>query len=132
MPQVKINIAQTGEITSQAAIRNHSMIIDRPEAKGGTDKGPMGGELLLAGLGGCFMSNLLAAIEARNIEASNIQIEVDGTLEEAPPRFSEVTMMVAGYYTDIDEMKRLAEMSEKACISANTLKGSVKINIVVK
>lgn len=132
MPQVKINITQTGEITSQAAIRNHSVIIDRPEAKGGTDKGPMGGELLLAGLGGCFMSNLLAAIEARNIEASNIQIEVDGTLEEAPPRFSEVTMTVAGDYTDIVEMKRLAEMSEKACISANTLKGSVKINIVVK
>lgn len=51
MPQVKINIAQTGDITSQADIRNHQVIIDRPEAKGGSDKGPMGGELLLAGLG---------------------------------------------------------------------------------
>lgn len=78
------------------------------------------------------MSNLLAAIGARDIEASNIQIEVDGTLEEAPPRFSAVTMVVTGEYSDIDEMKRLAEMSEKACISANTLKGSVNINIVVK
>ncbi len=132
MPQVKINIAQTGDITSQADIRNHQVIIDRPEAKGGSDKGPMGGELLLAGLGGCFMSNLLAAIGARDIEASNIQIEVDGTLEEAPPRFSAVTMVVKGEYSDIDEMKRLAEMSEKACISANTLKGSFNINIVVK
>ncbi len=132
MPQIKINIGQTGEITSEAVIRNHSVIIDRPEAKGGTDKGPMGGELLLAGLGGCFMSNLLAAIGARDVEATNIQIEVEGTLEEAPPRFSEVTMTVTGEYNDLDEIKRLAEMSEKACISANTLKGSVKINILVK
>jgi len=132
MPQIKLNIAQSGEITSEAAIRNHSVIIDRPEAKGGADKGPMGGELLLAGLGGCFMSNLLAAIGARDVEANNIQIEVVGTLEEAPPRFSEVTMTVTGEYTDLDEIKRLAEMSEKACISANTLKGSVTINILVK
>lgn len=132
MPQIKLNVAQTGEITSEAAIRNHRVTIDRPEAKGGADKGPMGGELLLAGLGGCFMSNLLAAIGARDVEANNIQIEVEGTLEEAPPRFSEVTMTVTGEYTDLDEIKRLAEMSEKACISANTLKGSVTINIVVK
>lgn len=132
MPQIKLNIAQTDEITSEAAIRNHSVIIDRPEAKGGTDKGPMGGELLLAGLGGCFMSNLLAAIGAREVEANNIQIEVEGTLEEAPPRFSAVSMIVTGEYTDIDEIKRLAEMSDKACISTNTLRGSVTINILVK
>ena len=36
--------------------------MDRPGPKGGQDKGPMGGEALLMGLGGCFMSNLLAAV----------------------------------------------------------------------
>ena len=132
MPQVKVNITQTGEITSRATMRSHSVTIDRPEAKGGADKGPMGGELLLAGLGGCFMSNLLAAIGARDVEASNIQVEVEGTLEEAPPRFSAMSLTVTGEYSDMDEIKRLAEMSEKACISANTLKGSVQISVIVK
>ena len=40
--------------------------MDRPEAKGGQNKGPMGGEAMLMGLGGCFMSNPLAAAVARN------------------------------------------------------------------
>jgi putative redox protein len=132
MPQVKVNITQTGEITSQAIIRSHSVTIDRPEAKGGTDKGPMGGELLLAGLGGCFMSNLLAAISARDVVASNIQVEVEGTLEDASPRFSSMSLTVTGDYSDLDEIKRLAVISEKACISANTLKGSVQISVVVQ
>ena len=112
-------------------------MVDRPLAKGGEDKGAMGGELFLAGLGGCFMSNLLAAIHAREIHAREIHaremlVEVYGTLEETPPRFTQVTMKISGDYTDSAEIARLAMMSEKACIVANTIKGSVALEIIVK
>ena len=131
MPEIKIEVQQAGEISSEASIRDHKVVIDRPEAKGGTDKGPMGGELLLAGLGGCFMSNLLAAIAARDIEASNMKLVVSGNLEQHPPRFTSATINISGNYSDKAEIERLADMSEKACISANTLKGSIDLNIVV-
>ena len=131
MAEIKIEIQQAGEITSEASIRNHKIVIDRPEAKGGTDKGPMGGELLLAGLGGCFMSNLLAAIAARDLEAKDMNLEVTGVLEQNPPRFTAATLTISGKYTDKEEIQRLADMSQKACISSNTLRGAIDINIDV-
>jgi organic hydroperoxide reductase OsmC/OhrA len=37
----------------------------------------MGGELFLAAVGGCFMSNLLAAINARESDVSDVRTEGD-------------------------------------------------------
>ena len=83
--EIKIAIRQTAASTSEATIRQHKLLIDRPEAKGGDDQGPMGGELFLAAIGGCFMSNLLAAIKGRQADVSDAQTEVIGTLAESPP-----------------------------------------------
>ena len=60
------------------------MFIDRPAAKGGGDAGPMGGELFLAAVGGCFMSNLLAAIRGREADISDVRVEVVGILADSP------------------------------------------------
>ena len=94
MPTITVNLNQTDDATTAAQIRHHAIDIDRPEAKGGRDKGAMGGELLLASLGGCFNSNLLAAIRARDLEINDIAIEVSGDLAEAPARFSAINMVV--------------------------------------
>jgi putative redox protein len=131
MAEVTINVAQRGEITSEASIRNHKVIIDRPEAKGGEDKGAMGGELFLAGLGGCFLSNLLAAISARGVSASDMSVVVTGQLEDVPPRFTSVTMTIKGKYSDNQEMEKLAKISEKGCIVANSVKDSILLDIII-
>jgi putative redox protein len=60
MPTIHATVTQLDHSTSEGQARDHSLTMDRPQAKGGQNKGPMGGEALLLGLGGCFMSNLLA------------------------------------------------------------------------
>jgi len=72
--------------TSESAIREHKVLVDRPGDKGGQDRGPMGGELLLAALGGCFMSNLIAAAGARSVTVEGLAVVVRGWLAAAPPR----------------------------------------------
>ena len=57
-----VQVEQVGPTTATAKARTHAVLVDRPAAKGGEDRGPLGGEYLLVGLGGCFLSNLLAAI----------------------------------------------------------------------
>lgn len=131
MPTISVNLKQTDEATTAAHIRSHAVHIDRPEAKGGHDKGAMGGELLLASLGGCFNSNLLAAIRARDLEIDDIAIEVSGELAEAPARFAAISMVVTSAYEDRATFKKLVTMSERACIVANTLKGSVDLTVSV-
>lgn len=127
MPDIIIQITQTSDSTSEAAIRDHKVLVDRPVAKGGADLGAMGGELFLAGLGGCFMSNLLAAVKARDVDASSLVVEVTGTLEGTPPRFTAAQLKVSGNYTDRQQMEKLIGISEKGCIVANTVRNSVKL-----
>ncbi len=131
MPTITVNLNQVDDATTAAQIRQHAVDIDRPEAKGGHDKGAMGGELLLASLGGCFNSNLLAAIRARDLEINDIAIEVSGDLAEAPARFSSINMVVKSGFDDRETLEKLVKISERACIVANTLKGSVDLSVSI-
>lgn len=131
MPTITVNLTQVDGATTAAQIRQHALDIDRPEAKGGHDKGAMGGELLLASLGGCFNSNLLAAIRARELDIDDIAIEVSGELAAAPARFSAINMVVKSGFADRDTFEKLVKMSERACIVANTLKHSVDLSVSI-
>jgi len=131
MPTITVNLNQVNDATTAAQIRSHAIDIDRPEAKGGRDQGAMGGELLLASLGGCFNSNLLAAIRARDLPINDIAIEVSGELADAPARFAAIDMVVKSAFEDREELEKLVLMSERACIVANTLKGSVDLTVSV-
>jgi putative redox protein len=127
--EIKIAIRQTAVSTSEAAIRQHKLLVDRPEAKGGADQGPMGGELFLAAIGGCFMSNLLAAIKGREAEISDAHTEVIGVLDGAPARFTAVELNVSAKYSDREQFEKLIEIADRGCIMMNTLRGKLDINV---
>ncbi len=93
--KMKIQLRQISASTSEATIGRHQVLIDRPTVKGGSDAGPMGGELFLAAVGGCFMSNLLAAIRARAADISDVRVEVVGDLAESPARFAGIELRVS-------------------------------------
>jgi putative redox protein len=127
---IKIQIRQTSAATSEAEIRRHRILIDRPASKGGDDQGPMGGELFLASIGGCFMSNLLAAIRAREADVSGVQTEVIGLLaDDAPARFSAVELCVSANCSDRELFEKLVEIAERGCIMVNTLRGKLDLTV---
>tara|TARA_B100001013_G_scaffold318275_1_gene226537 strand:+ start:1236 stop:1625 length:390 start_codon:yes stop_codon:yes gene_type:complete len=126
---MQIKIKQTGDTTSQAVVREHRVIIDRPTEKGGHDKGPMGGELLLIGLGGCFMSNLLAAIKARKKDITGVETVVSGILVDSPPQIDAINIAVSAQYSDFSVLKKLITIAERNCIVSNTLRRGLQITI---
>lgn len=132
MPLITVNMQQQTPTATQGSVRGHSVMIDRPEAKGGTDEGAMGGELLLMSLGGCFISNLLEAVRVREAPISNIQIDVVGTLEGTPARFSAIEMQIAADYEDQNLMQKLVTISERSCIVANSLKSAIDLTFTIQ
>jgi putative redox protein len=110
-------------------VRSHQVVIDRPAAKGGTDMGPVGGELFLAAVGGCFMSNLLAAINARSVDISDVRTEVIGALAGNPTRFESVQLYVIAPTVDRELLERLVEIADRGCIMMNTLRGKLDIRV---
>ena len=128
MAQMTIQLGQVSRTTTEAMVRAHRVLIDRPVDKGGTDLGPMGGELFLAAIGGCFMSNLLAAIRARNSDVSDVRTMVIGTIESTPARFSAVEVHIEAKGSS-EEIERLVEIADRGCIMMNTLRGKLDISI---
>jgi len=118
-----------GTSTSEGIARSHRVLIDRPTAKDGLDQGPMGGELLLVALGGCFMSNLVAAAGARSIPVEGLQVTVRGTLAAAPPRVAAIELEVRGTALGADVLDKLVTIAERGCIVHNTLAPAVKLTV---
>jgi putative redox protein len=127
--QMKIQLRQVSTSTSEATVRDHRVTIDRPVAKGGADAGPMGGELFLAAIGGCFMSNLLAAIAARGETVSNVRTEIIATLAESPARFTAMELYVAADCSNPEVLERLVEIADRGCIMMNTLRGKLDVQV---
>ena len=50
--EIKVQVRQVSTSTSEAILRTHHVLIDRPVEKDGADAGPMGGEPFLASVGG--------------------------------------------------------------------------------
>ena len=89
----------------------------------------MGGQLFLAAVGGCFMSNLLAAIKAREAAVSDVRVEVTGVVAEAPARFEKVELRVAAETRDQELLERLIEIADRGCIMMNTLRGIADVSL---
>jgi putative redox protein len=129
---LEVHVEQVGPSEVRGTARSHQVTIDRPVAKGGTDRGPLGGEYLLLGLAGCFLSNLLAAVRARSAEVRNIRVHATGFLEGAPERLTRATLRVRADYSDEMQVKKLVAIAEAGCIVTNTLRRSAEISVVVE
>jgi putative redox protein len=126
---LEVQVEQIGPTTGKGTARSHAITIDRPVEKGGADRGPLGGELLLLSLGGCFLSNLLAAVASRSADVSDVRIVVTGTIDGVPERVEAMTLRVAARYSDADLMRKLVAIAERGCLVTNTLRNAVVISI---
>lgn len=131
MATTKVFVEQIGDSSSKGKARGHELIMDRPDAKGGRNQGMMGGEAILNGLGGCFMSNLLAAAKARDIELNNARVDIEGETTDSPSRFTAIRMSLSAQCNRPEELNKLVTIADRGCIAANTLRLAVELSIKV-
>src|SRR3954451_25072386 len=129
--EIHVQVTQIFATTTEAAVGGHKVVVDRPLEKGGSGLGPMGGELFLASVGGCFMSNLLAAIRGRELPVSDIRTVVTGTVDGVPARFSAITLRVTAGNGEPEALRKLVEIADRGCIMMNTLRGKLEVTIHV-
>lgn len=130
MGKVSIKLEQKSPSAVQATLNDLQVTVDRPVEKGGGGQGPMGGQYMLIGIGGCFCSTLLAAAKSRAIEVAGLAIEINATLaEEGAPRFTAIGIEVyCEEPKDPIELAKLIAIAEKGCISINTVKNGVNFS----
>lgn len=126
-----VTVEQTGSTSSTGNARGHQLVMDRPVAKGGSNQGMMGGEAVLNGLGGCFISNLLAAAKAGNIGLTNARADIEADMADTPPRFTAIRMSVSAQCDPPEQLDKLVAIAERGCITVNTLRAAVELSIKV-
>lgn len=131
--QIIVELNREGATATRTQVRGHDVVIDRPTSNDGTDAGPMGGELLLVSVGGCFMSTFIAAAKARSIAVDGASCEVIGTFaDDSPRRFASVELTVSCDQCSADDLEHLVRVAEHGCIVMNTLRGSLSLRAAVK
>jgi len=128
---ITVNVKQISPYTTEGTVRDHTVLIDRPEAKGGTDRGAMGGEMLLVSLGGCFMSNLLEIVRTREADISGINVEIVGNLEGTPPHYTSIELQISASGGDFGDLEKYVTMAERGCIVANSIKAAIDLSFTV-
>ena len=121
MASVTVMVEQISGTASRGNARGFSVVMDRPEAKGGTNEGMMGGEVLLNGLGGCFMSNLLAAAKAGAVtpeliarsEAQLVESDLEYLCEQIPAALKQTLEGVARVSKIVRAMKEFSHPGGK-------------------
>lgn len=68
-------------LRSEAAMRDHTLVVDEPEALGGSDAGPNPVELILAALGTCQEITYRAYATALDIPLDHVSVELDGDID---------------------------------------------------
>ena len=128
----RATIEHVSHTTSRATVRSHSVLVDRGLAKGGLDLGPAGGEYLEVALGGCFTSHLLAAIRARDALMTEVRVEVTGTLDSVPERFTSFAMDVSAQCDDTELAHKLVTIAARSCQVVTTLRQIASMTISYK
>ncbi|KJK43528.1 hypothetical protein UK23_32920 [Lentzea aerocolonigenes] len=129
MPEIIVTLQHAGDTVTTGQARSHSVVVDRPEEKGGNDKGPMGGELLLLALGGCFLSTFLGMLKAdgHSLDRELVSLNVTGVLTPAPTRFTEIIVEVTAPEELKGELAKPFLKAERGCIVHNSIKDAIAV-----
>ena len=82
-------------------MREHRLIVDEPEEKGGTDQGPMPAELLAASLASCtaITMEMYAARKEWGLGTVEVVVEFTEATVDDPPTF-DVRIILGGHLSD--------------------------------
>ena len=132
MAEVQVQMVQVSKTASEGQMREHRVVVDRPVEKAGGNMGASGAEVFLSGFGGCFMSNLLAAIIAREVDIKDVKVKLTGTLIDNPTRFSAIHLDVVGDGADKAQMEKMVTIARRSCVIGNTIKDSVELSFTIQ
>jgi putative redox protein len=70
--------------------RNHSLVIDLPEAKGGSNSGPTALEICVMSLSGCIGTIFAMVAQKMRLSFDKMEVEVDAQQKDNAPTITDV------------------------------------------
>lgn len=77
-----VTVTASTPVTTRAEARTHEFVIDKPEASGGGDEGPMASEYLFGALGSCQITTAYKVAAKRNRTIHAVRVVVTGSIQD--------------------------------------------------
>lgn len=109
----------TGGMRAVTEVGEFEIVVDEPEAHGGTDSGPQPTDLLLASVGSCLALSMAWVARRRGVELLGLEVTVTGTYDGL-----EFERIAASFRsrTPREVLERLVPEAERVCYVSNTLR----------
>lgn len=96
--------------------RNHSTVVDLPEAKGGSNNGPTALELCVMSLSGCLGTIFAMVAQKMRIQFEKLDVELNANQADGAPTITDVHIVLKIQSNEeISKLEKCYETTEKTC-----------------
>ncbi len=131
-----INVNWLGDLSFEAEVNGHSIILDAKTEAGGRDKGPRPKPLMMVALAGCTGMDVASLLKKMRIEVESFRVTVEGELtEEHPKHFIAMHTIYEfrGKDLPLDKLKRAVELSQETYCGVNaSYRKAMKLSYEIK
>ncbi len=144
-PQVNITVRAKSETPTRLKVQSgkFKMIIDEPEAMGGTDLGPSPIQVLLMSLAGCLGVTGHAIARQKGLKLNDLKIEIKGNMNpcnfmgcsfDERAGFQEINVVVNPKFevATPEQIEDWLQETERRCPVTDNIKTGTHINVRVK
>lgn len=125
----------TGDMSFDALVTGHHIIMDVGTESGGKDSGPRPKAMLLASLMGCSGMDIVSILKKMKVEDYSFEMKADGdTAEDHPMVYTNIVLQFMFKGDDLPEdkiVKAVSLSTEKYCAVNAMLKKTAEIKVQV-
>lgn len=128
-----VHLTHESGLSFKAVSRDHELLSDQPRTNGGEDKGMTPPEWFLASLGSCVGFYAVKFCQARQLDSTQMRIEVEGSKSQARPiRIDAIEIRVCLPYALDDKHRKGLQRAVDACIIHNTLTHPPEMSTIIR
>lgn len=116
MDKHSIKTEWKGGLAFESDINGHKLMMDAPEAAGGTNTGPGPKKLMLVALSGCTGMDVVSILQKMRVEIESCEIEVQGDVtDEHPKQYFKMHVIYTfkGKNLPLEKLEKAVRMSEE-------------------
>jgi len=111
-----INTKWKGNMSFEAQVGNHKIILDADESVGGQDLGPRPKPLMMVALAGCTGMDVVSILKKMKVDFEDLNIKVEGDItEENPKHFIKMKVIYefTGKDLPLEKLQKAVNLSEE-------------------
>jgi putative redox protein len=112
----KVGLKWTEDMSFEAEVNGHKIIIDADEKVGGKDRGPRPKPMMLLALGGCTGMDVVSILKKMRVELDGFNVDVEASMTDEHPKYYDrftIKYIFKGKNLPMDKLEKAVNLSQE-------------------